>query len=180
MDAGNDQLHEQYLIINNVQKPKNIRNMLLSAGAFGVVEVLVIGQRTSFESVIADPMLTSLLEAMTITKLPNLTQCREYLKVRDVTIVGIEILYDAKSINDDPFHGSMAFIMGNEGSGLSEAQVAICDEFMYIPQYGGGTASLNVTVAASIIMQTFALWAQYPKTPIVGSHFVHVKTDVSY
>lgn len=31
----------------------------------------------------------------------------------------------------------------------------ICDFFVYIPQYGGGTASLNVTVAASIVLHHF-------------------------
>lgn len=45
---------------------------------------------------------------------------------------------------------------------MNAAQVAICDAFVIIPQYGGGTASLNVTVAASIIMHSFAVWAQIP------------------
>ena len=31
----------------------------------------------------------------------------------------------------------------------------MCDFFVYIPQYGGGTASLNVTVAASIVLHHF-------------------------
>jgi tRNA G18 (ribose-2'-O)-methylase SpoU len=46
---------------------------------------------------------------------------------------------------------------------MNSSQIEICDDFVIIPQYGGGTASLNVTVAASIVMHTFALWA---KTPI--------------
>ena len=45
---------------------------------------------------------------------------------------------------------------------MNAAQTAICDGFLYIPQYGGGTASLNVTVAASIIMHSFAVWANAP------------------
>lgn len=40
----------------------------------------------------------------------------------------------------------------------------MCDDFVYIPQYGKGTASLNVTVAGSIIMHHFALWANYKET----------------
>ncbi len=32
----------------------------------------------------------------------------------------------------------------------------ICDFFVYIPQYGAGTGSLNVTVAASIVLHHFA------------------------
>ena len=41
---------------------------------------------------------------------------------------------------------------------MSEQQKACCDSFVYISQHGGGTASLNVTVAASIILHRFAAW----------------------
>ena len=51
---------------------------------------------------------------------------------------------------------------------MNSAQVAICDDFVYIPQHGGGTASLNVTVAASIVLQSFALWAKLPMTTNSG------------
>ena len=50
-----------------------------------------------------------------------------------------------------------------QGAGLNEKQLALCDAFIYIPQYGAGTASLNVAVAASIILHHFAHWAGYPE-----------------
>jgi len=43
-----------------------------------------------------------------------------------------------------------------QGSGLSDKEMEICDSFVYIPQTGPGTASLNVTVAASIVLHQFA------------------------
>jgi len=43
-----------------------------------------------------------------------------------------------------------------QGTGLSTKELEICDFFVYIPQYGCGTASLNVTVAASIVLHHFA------------------------
>lgn len=55
--------------------------------------------------------------------------------------------------------GPTAFMLGNEGQGLSPRQMALCDSFVYIPQYGAGTASLNVAVACSIVLHHFALWA---------------------
>lgn len=43
--------------------------------------------------------------------------------------------------------------------GLSAKECEICDFFIYIPQYGGGTASLNVTVAASIVLHHYGgMW----------------------
>ncbi len=63
-------------------------------------------------------------------------------------------------------------MLGNEGSGLSPKQMALCDEFVYIPQYGVGTASLNVAVACSIVLHHFACWAGYPEREREGFKFV--------
>ncbi len=48
-----------------------------------------------------------------------------------------------------------------QGHGLTSKQISLCDSFVYIQQYGAGTASLNVAVAASIVLHHFALWAGY-------------------
>lgn len=61
-----------------------------------------------------------------------------------------------------PSHGGSLPL---QGQGLNERQLALCDSFLYIPQYGNGTASLNVAVAASIVLHHFALWAGYPERP---------------
>lgn len=57
---------------------------------------------------------------------------------------------------------------------MNGRQLAVCDEFVYIPQYSGHTASLNVAVAASIVLQYFAVWACYPEQPreMEGRKFV--------
>ena len=44
--------------------------------------------------------------------------------------------------------------------------------FVYIPQHGEGTASLNVSVAAAIVLHHFALWAAYPERERGGYKFV--------
>lgn len=66
-------------------------------------------------------------------------------------------------------------MLGNEGSGLNANQMAICDHFVYIPQYTDKTASLNVAIAGSIIFHHFALWAQYKEASRDGYKF-----DVGY
>ncbi|KAJ0404083.1 hypothetical protein P43SY_000867 [Pythium insidiosum] len=159
------QHHRSYLILNNVQKNKNIKNMLISASAFGVSEVFIVGQR-KFDLEEHAAFLAKL--RVPITRIATLKECREHCVQHGIRILGVEIMGEAKSLLDEPFVGDTAFIMGNEGSGMNSAQVGICDGFVYIPQYGGGTASLNVTVAASIIMQSFALWARIPSTDSAG------------
>ncbi|DBA00238.1 TPA: hypothetical protein N0F65_007882 [Lagenidium giganteum] len=150
---------KQYLIINNVQKVKNIKNMLISASAFGVSEIFVVGQK-KFSLEEHEALLQML--SCPVTRMASLAECQAHCKANNIRIAGVEILSSARSLLEMPFSGHTAFMMGNEGSGMNTTQIAVCDDFIYIPQYGGGTASLNVSVAASIIMQTFAVWAGIP------------------
>lgn len=86
-------------------------------------------------------------------------------------IIGVEIVESAKPIHTHPFKGPVAFMLGNEGQGLSQRQINACDSFVYISQYGAGTASLNVAVAASIVLHHFALWAGYEERSRSGFKF---------
>ena len=46
---------------------------------------------------------------------------------------------------------------------MNEKQMRLCDGLVYISQYGRGTASLNVCVATSIVLHSFAVWAGFPE-----------------
>lgn len=52
----------------------------------------------------------------------------------------------------------IAILMGNEGQGIHPKHMRSCHGFVRIPQYGVGTASLNVSVAASIVLYRFHEW----------------------
>jgi hypothetical protein len=56
--------------------------------------------------------------------------------------------------------------------GLSDSQKRECSAFVYIPQYGPGTASLNVAVAASIVLHHYAIWAGYAERERCMEKFV--------
>lgn len=90
---------------------------------------------------------------------PPLNLCR--LTSAGARILGVEITSDALSVADEPFDGPTVLMMGNEGHGLTDKQKAVCDGFVYIPHFGNGTASLNVSVAAGVVMHRFASWARY-------------------
>eukprot|EP00877_Chromochloris_zofingiensis_P001942 jgi/Chrzof1/11749/Cz06g08090.t1 len=103
---------------------------------------------------------------------PTIEACCSYLKdTQGCTILGVEIEGSAKAVHQHPFTGNTAFMLGNEGQGLSDKQMRLCDGFVYIPQYGSGTASLNVTVAASIVLHHFAVWADYTERLRQGAKF---------
>eukprot|EP00927_Polykrikos_kofoidii_P015872 TRINITY_DN17107_c0_g1_i3.p5 TRINITY_DN17107_c0_g1~~TRINITY_DN17107_c0_g1_i3.p5 ORF type:complete len:113 (+),score=29.38 TRINITY_DN17107_c0_g1_i3:592-930(+) len=63
-------------------------------------------------------------------------------------------------------------MLGNEGEGMTPAQRDACDFFVYIPQYSGATASLNVATAGAIVLHHFALWAGMKEQPRCGGKYV--------
>eukprot|EP00611_Tribonema_gayanum_P002792 TRINITY_DN12111_c0_g2_i1.p1 TRINITY_DN12111_c0_g2~~TRINITY_DN12111_c0_g2_i1.p1 ORF type:complete len:234 (-),score=60.31 TRINITY_DN12111_c0_g2_i1:1033-1641(-) len=144
-----------YLIINHISKKHNVRKLLGGAAAFGA-RVVVVGQPTY-----------DFPERHAVTRFHALSDACNWLHARGIAVVGVEIADDARSVEEEPFDGAgcgggggVAFLMGNEGSGMSAKQKRACDSFVVIPQYGGGTASLNVTVAANIVMHRFSVWQE--------------------
>ena len=188
-----------YIILTNVQKRQNIKNILLSSAAFGVPIIFVVGQKkfdfdASSPSTDLPPALVDYVKKgkMQIVRLDSLDECVTKIKrmyccdemrqqmmegqvqmqqcsnddtgnlheqrndLNDsIPILGIEIDPSSISLEHQSFRTSTAFMMGNEGQGMTAKQMAICDGFVRIEQYGGGTASLNVSVSVGIVLQRF-------------------------
>ena len=150
-----------YLLITNISKRANIRSLLLEAAAFDVSHVLVVGQPTFDFTISGADVPVQLHEAMEaqrfhIERFPSWKDCLDFLKENGIQLIGVEIHPEAVSLEDvTTFHQSTALLMGNEGQGLNEKQMKACDGFVRIPQFGGGTASLNVAVAASLVLHHY-------------------------
>jgi len=168
---------EMYLVICNISKRANVRQLLAVAVAFGCRGVLVVGQKGfDFDPKGSDvpPKLSGCISvdgeaesgyegALAVTRFRKWDECVDYLRERDIRLVGVEIHADAQPIEayldeeSEPTR-DIAFLMGNEGQGVQEKQMKSCDGFVRIPQYGAGTASLNVYVAASIVLHRYHEW----------------------
>lgn len=154
-------------MVHNIAKRHNVGTLARSATAFGVSELILVGRRdfNSFGN-------HGSVSHIGIRHFHSLLEARNFLKERNCDICGVEITNDAKPVNQHPFTRSTAFLLGNEGTGLSAKECEICDFFVYIPQYGGGTASLNVTIAASIVLHHFGVWAGFTERIRDGNKFV--------
>jgi tRNA G18 (ribose-2'-O)-methylase SpoU len=174
-----------YVVVSNLQSGGNIGNIVRSASIFGCEECLVVGQKryrlTGDHGARLD---------LPRRHMWSHSDARTYLHEKGVRIYGIEIMADAAPIMrydrdtgvvrfpfDRQWQGA-AFIFGNEGQGLSAKQREICDEFLFIPQTrgtttaGGGSASLNVASAATVILQAYCMWAGYSDAPREGEKFL--------
>eukprot|EP00850_Spirogloea_muscicola_P002526 SM000009S23655 [mRNA] locus=s9:1278251:1281209:- [translate_table: standard] len=145
---------DSYIVVHNVAKRHNIGTLARSATAFGVRELVVVGRR-DFSAFGAHGAAGHSVGERRLTPPPCVT-APALQEEKACDICGVEIADSALPVSSHSFRRSTAFILGNEGQGLMERELAICDFLVYIPQYGFGTASLNVTVAASIVIHHFA------------------------
>jgi len=166
MNNTSDKSPKMYLVLSNISKSPNIRSLLTTASAFGCAGVFVVGQPLFDMSVDGTDLPRQIKDYVRerrifIKRFDKWHECVSYLKEQGIQLVGIEIHEDAVNIEDyvaqEPTQ-DVAFLPGNEGQGLNQKQMDSCDAFCIISQYGGGTASLNVNVATSIILHRFHVY----------------------
>lgn len=145
-----------FLILFNLSKPINFGNLIRTANAFGVTPIAVGKKDVSRCGATARTRRTKVLHYYT------LEEAVDFVRSQGCSLVGVEINPTSQPVTNQPFNGSTAFLMGNEGEGLIAKQIAMCDALVYIPQYGDAV-SLNVNVAAGIVLHQFAHWAGFPE-----------------
>jgi tRNA G18 (ribose-2'-O)-methylase SpoU len=139
-----DERNHNYLIITNIAKKKNVFQLIQTAVAYNLQPVLVCS--LNIRDSLSETMKNQLLF------FDSLEDLRNYMTSTNTLIIGIEILESAVPVTEYQFPLQIALMPGNEGTGLSTKQISICDGFVFIPQYGVSTASLNVHVATGIIL----------------------------
>ena len=142
----------RYLVITNISKITNVIQLIHTATAYDFHPILV-----------ASPKIHDVIHPFIHLDYPllhfaTLEECKQMLRNRGIPLIGIEILQEAKSVTTYAFTEKIAIMPGNEGNGLNQRQIDFCDGFVYIPHYGHGTASLNVHVATTLIMNQYHLY----------------------
>ena len=62
---------------------------------------------------------------------PTLKLAVQWLKEEcGCAVVGVEICEGAHALSSAPFSGPTAFLLGNEGQGLSQEEMDVCDWFV--------------------------------------------------
>lgn len=142
---------QRYLLLDRVQDPGNVGTILRSALAFGYNAVIMSKDCVDLYN---DKVIRSTQGALFQINvyIMDLKEAIHELKKYDVQVYGTA-LYNAHNIQTYQKQEKMAFVMGNEGQGISEEILDICDDLLYIPICT--VESLNVSIAASIIMYHF-------------------------
>jgi tRNA G18 (ribose-2'-O)-methylase SpoU len=94
---------------------------------------------------------------LTIVHHPTVEDFGYYCRGADLPIIGIDNLPGiSKQLESTQLPESCVLLFGQEGAGMSEEAVAVCEVVLEINQYGS-TRSMNASAAGAIAMYHWAL-----------------------
>lgn len=139
-----------FMVLESIQDPGNLGTIVRTAEGAGVAGIIMNKETVDIynSKVIRSTMGSVYRVPFMVTE--NLAETIEELKKNKVTVFAAHLKgdeYYAKNL----YEGSVAFLIGNEGNGLSDEIAKMADKYVKIPM-DGMVESLNASVAAAILM----------------------------
>lgn len=138
------------LILDGVQDPHNLGACLRSADAAGVHAVIAPRDKAVGITPTVSKVASGAAENIPFIQVTNLARTIKYLQDRGIWIFGAAGEAD-KNLFEVDLKGSIAIVLGAEGSGLRRLTRDHCDVLVKIPMHGT-VSSLNVSVATGIFL----------------------------
>ncbi len=156
LDASNGSPQEKgrkapfYLVVENLQDPGNLGTIFRTGEAAGISGIIMSRDtvdiynpktvRSTMGSIYRVPFLYA----------DSLEEAVEQLKAQNVCVYAAH-LKGKKFYHEVSYKAGTAFLIGNEGKGLSESAAALADDYLKIPMEGK-VESLNAAAAAAVLM----------------------------
>lgn len=138
------------LILDGVTDPHNVGACLRSSDAAGVDGVIVPKDKSVGLTSTVCKVACGAAETVPFFQVTNLARTMRFLKEQGIWLHGAS--HDAdKTLYQADFKGSIALVLGAEGTGLRRLTREHCDVLLRIPMQGA-VSSLNVSVAAGILL----------------------------
>ncbi len=139
------------LILDRIQDPGNLGTIIRSAVAFSFNSVVISNDGVD----LYNPKVIRATQGMMFhinIIIRDLKEVITSLKEKEIPIYGTRVDYgsDVRTLKDKD-RSKYCLIMGNEGNGVSEEILDMCDAYFYI-EMNEVVESLNVGVATSIIL----------------------------
>lgn len=140
----------KYILLCSLQDPGNIGTIIRCCDAFGVTAVVLT---RDCPDIYSPKLLRSTMGSL--FHLPVIIGGERERVIQNFTDAGIKLYAAALSENSIPlgkvcFEKGSAVVIGNEGKGLPQTIIEMCDETVKIEMYGHAE-SLNAASAASIL-----------------------------
>ena len=140
------------LILDKIQDPHNLGAIIRTAECMGVHGVIIGKRHCVCVNSTVEKCACGALEYLNVARVDSLARTCDFLKSQGIWICGADMSGENFNNLSDWFAGSLALIIGSEGSGISQNLKSKCDILASIPMFGR-INSLNASVAAAIFMQ---------------------------
>lgn len=138
------------LVLDGVSDPHNLGACLRTADAAGATAVVAPRDRAAGLTPAVRKVAAGAAETVPFAQVTNLARA-----LRDMKEAGLWIAGTAgdgeRELFDADLAGALAIVMGSEGRGLRRLTRECCDFSLRLPMHGA-VASLNVSVAAGIVL----------------------------
>lgn len=142
------------LVLEGIQDPGNMGTMLRTGEAAGVSFILADRQTVDIYN---PKVIRSTMGA--IFRTPVIYTDNLYESVKELKSLGVGIyaahLEGRRNYWSERYNKKTAFLIGNEGNGLSDEIASMSDTLIRIPMEGS-VESLNAAVAASLLMYEYS------------------------
>jgi len=139
------------IILCSVRDPGNVGTIIRTANAICDVEIILSEDCADIYSSKTQRAAMGAVFRQNIKISKNMREDIANLKKNGYNIFAAHLDKNSRSIDEVEFNNKTAVIFGNEGSGLDDDIVEICDEKMIIP-INSDSESLNVSVVAGIVL----------------------------
>jgi tRNA G18 (ribose-2'-O)-methylase SpoU len=143
--------HDLQIAIENWQHDLNIGSIVRTANAFNVSAVHIVGKRdwNRRGAMVTDKYLTVHHHA-------TVEEFKVWCDQNKLPIIGIDNLPISKQLENYDLPAKCVMLLGQEGAGMSDKGVAVCEVVLAISQYGS-TRSMNASAAGAIAMYAWAM-----------------------
>ena len=143
--------HKLQIAIENWQHDLNIGSIVRTANAFNAAAVHIVGKRdwNKRGAMVTDRYLKVIHHS-------TISDFSDWCKEHSIPIIGIDNVPTAKHLESAQLPEECVLLFGQEGAGMSEEAIAVCEVLYAIEQYGS-TRSMNASAAGAIAMYHWAL-----------------------
>ncbi len=144
-----------HVILDGIEDPHNVGAIIRTAHAAGAAAVVIPERRAAGVTETVQRSAAGALAYLPVVRVGNITRAIEDLKERGFWIYGLDERGE-QSYDQVEFTAPTAIVLGAEGKGLHQNVAKHCDFLVSIPMAGAaegkGVASLNVSVAAGVVL----------------------------
>jgi len=151
------------IVLDGVEDPHNLGAIIRTAEAAGADGIVIPERRAAGVTPTVVKASAGASEYLPVAKVTNISRAVEEIKEHNIWTVGLD-QRGSQSYDQVDYNMDCALMLGAEGHGLHEHVREKCDYVVSIPMMGK-VASLNVSVAAAVVMYEAARQRRIKQPP---------------